>query len=698
MNGTVAEFRALDRGFEAWVGREVVRVECLGAGLRVRATAQGRIGDNPFSALEDVESPDAFRLEVTDRSARLDVGRIACEASVVATHGDPKFEIRLQFVDRHTGKLLLKETRAHFSGPGARAFYRAGSNAWRLEASFEGCDGERIYGMGQRQHGLLSQHGCVLELAHRNAEVSIPFAISSRGYGFLWNCPATGRVEFGRSLVRWTADSADQLDYWITAGTPAEILAAYRGVTGAAPGFPDWALGLWQSRLRYATQAQLLEVADGYARRELPLSALVIDFFHWSRQGEWRFDPRFWPDPAGMVRALAEQGIRTVVSIWPTVHPAARTADRMAEQGWLLGTADGDVYSRSFIDVSAGGSESTRVHFYDPSNADAAAHVMELVRDGYIRHGITSFWLDACEPELLPFRPEHVRMGGHPATSCLGLYPARHIAAFHAALKVAGEDSPVILCRSAWVGSQKHGCLLWSGDIQSSFDAMRAQLPAGLNAGLSGIGWWTTDTGGFYDGRIDCPRFRELLVRWFQWSVFTPVLRLHGFRVAGDDVGHDGHEFAVAGADNELWSFGPEVYDILRRQLRIRLALKPYLQALFADYAATGMPLMRPMFLTFPDGIGMWDAADQYMFGPQLLVAPILEEGAVTRAVQLPEGTVWECLWTGEAVSGGGRVAVEAPIDRIPVFVRRDTVDDRCGLDVEALRSALVQAGDQRAG
>lgn len=695
MSGAMIGFRALAQGFEAWVGRDIVRVESVGAGLRVRASPRGRIIDNPFSALEAAESPGDMRLEVDDASALVEVGRIRCEASVIAYHGDPHHEIRLRFVDRRTGAQLLKETRAHFAGPGARAFHHSGSSDWRLEATFEGCADERIYGMGQRQHGLLSQHGCVLELAHRNAEVSIPFAISSRGYGFLWNCPATGRAEFGRSLVRWTADCADQLDYWITAGTPGEILFAYRGVTGAAPAFPDWALGLWQSRLRYTSQQQLLEVAEGYASRGLPLSAIVIDFFHWSRQGEWRFDPRSWPDPGAMVRRLAAQGVRTVVSIWPTVHPAARTAGRMAQQGWLLGSADGDVYSRSFIDVAADGSEPARVHFYDPAEPAAAAHVMDLVHEGYIRHGITSFWLDACEPELLPFRPEQVRMGGRPATACLALYPALHIAAFHTALKAAGEDHPVLLCRSAWIGSHKHGCLLWSGDIQSSFEAMRAQLPAGLNAGLSGIGWWTTDTGGFYDGRIDCPRFRELLVRWFQWSVFTPVLRLHGFRVGAQAAEHSGHEFAVAGADNELWSFGPEVAAILARQLRVREALKPYLAALFAAYAATGMPLMQPMFVAFPDDPALWDLADQYMFGPQLLVAPILTEGAVSRSVVLPKGSAWECLWTGRPVPGGARIEAEAPRDRIPVFVRRDAPDDTPGLEVEALRSALGAGPDQ---
>jgi alpha-D-xyloside xylohydrolase len=685
--------RAIDNGFEAWVGRDILRVECVGAGLRVRAGGQGQICDNPFSALDEAARPGDNRITVDDRSAAIEVGLIRCEASVITSHGDPKHEIRLQFVDRRTGRVLLRETRAHFAGPGARAFHRTGSDSWRAEACFEGCEGERIVGMGQRQHGLLSQEGCVLELAHRNGEVSIPFAISSRGYGFLWNCPATGRAEFGRSLVRWTADTADYLDYWITAGSPAEILSAFREITGAAPEFPDWALGLWQSRLRYTSQAEVLEVAEGYAQRDLPLSAIVVDFFHWTRQGEWRFDPRHWPDPAAMVSTLAEQGVRTVVSIWPTVHPAAASADRMAQHGWLLETAEGDLYSRSFIDVSADGSETTRVHFYDATKAEAAAHVMDLVSEGYVRHGITSFWLDACEPELLPFRPEQVRIGGLPATACLGAYPARHIAAFHAAMQAAGEESPVLLCRSAWIGSHRHGCLLWSGDIPSTFDAMRAQLPAGLNAGLSGIGWWTTDTGGFYDGRIDCPGFRELLLRWFQWSVFTPVLRLHGFRVAAEAAEQDGHEFAIAGAENELWSYGPEIYDLLCRQLRVRLALKPYLKSLFSEYAASGIPPMRPMFLAFPGESAMWDLADQYMFGSQLLVAPILAQGEASRSVLFPQGTSWECLWTGQRIDGGARLTVAAPIDRIPVFVRRDGDQPDRGLDVAALRSALAQGG-----
>ena len=182
-----------------------------------------------------------------------------------------------------------------------------------------------IYGLGQHQHGRLDQKGCVIELIQRNTEVSIPFLLSSRGYGFLWNNPAVGRVELGYNATRWVAEAAPQIDYWITTGnTPADILSNYAEVTGHAPEFPEWASGFWQSKLRYASQEELESVAREYRQRNLPLSVIVIDFFHWTRQGEWQFDPKYWPDPAGMVKKLENLGVKVMVSVWPTVSRLVR--------------------------------------------------------------------------------------------------------------------------------------------------------------------------------------------------------------------------------------------------------------------------------------------------------------------------------------------------------------------------------------
>ena len=176
---------------------------------------------------------------------------------------------------------------------------------YALTVRFEGNDGEKIFGMGQYQQHYLNQKGCVLELAQRNSQVSIPFAVSSLGYGFLWNNPAVGKASFGKNMTEWHADAAKEIDYWITVGeTPAELIENYTAVTGRAPHMPEDLLGLWQCKLRYHTQEEVLTVARKYKELGIPLDVIVIDFFHWTRQGDWHFDPEYWPDPKAMCDEL----------------------------------------------------------------------------------------------------------------------------------------------------------------------------------------------------------------------------------------------------------------------------------------------------------------------------------------------------------------------------------------------------------
>jgi alpha-D-xyloside xylohydrolase len=256
-----------------------------------------------------------------------------------------------------------------------------------------------------------------------------------------------------------------------------------------------------------------------------------------------------------------------------------------------------------------------------------------------------------------------------------------HTRAFHEGLQASGEQEGMLLCRSAWAGSQRHGCLLWSGDIHSSFASFRDQIRGGLNAGLSGIGWWTTDIAGFHGGDGSRPEFRELLVRWFQWAVFCPVFRLHGFRLPNDVASHPptpaqpyGKPMALVftdtGGDNEVWSWGEAVYEILKSCLFMRERLRPYAMEQMHSYSETGTPPLRPLFLEFPDDPEAWKVEDQHLFGPSLLVAPVLQFEARTRSVYLPAGSRWTDVWTGHAYAGGQRVEVDAPLDRIPVFSR----------------------------
>jgi alpha-D-xyloside xylohydrolase len=674
-------FSATPDGLVCRLNAETIHIQPWGAdSVRVRATVARQFRDEALSAL----IPQADRsadIDIADNRARLTNGRITAEIFIVYPHGEPKQELNIRFLDNRTGQELLSEMRAHFGWPAPRHYEAKSSETWWIEATFKAYDGERFYGLGQRQHGFLDQKGCVLPLLQMNAEVNIPFAVSSRGYGFLWNNPAVGRVELGRSLTRWVAESARQVDYWVTAGSPADILRNYAEAAGRSPPFPEWASGFWQCRLRYRNQEELLSVAREHKRRGLPLSCIVIDFFHWTRQGEWKFDPVAWPNPEAMVKELKSMGVELMVSIWPTVNTNAEDFARMQQEGWLIQAERGLPVFKNFIDTDTGPTFRVPVGFYDSTNPAAREFVLARVKENYFSHGIRAYWLDACEPEARPGHPEIMRLHLGNGLEVLNAYPLFHVRGFHEAMEQAGEKEPMFLCRSAWAGSQRYGAALWSGDIRSTFQSFREQIRAGLNAGLSGIGWWTTDIGGFYDGNGEDPEFRELLVRWFQFGAFCPIFRLHGFRIPEEvakmkekpakPYGKDAVlVFTDTGGPNEVWSWGEEIQGILTHYLLLRERLRPYVMGLMETYSRTGAPPMRPLFFDFPDDPDAAAVEDSYMFGPDLLVAPVLHYQARTRSVYLPAGATWTDVWTGEQWPGGRTIEVDVPLDRIPLFTR----------------------------
>lgn len=247
----------------------------------------------------------------------------------------------LTFLNADTGQKLLKEKPLHDLTLSARHYKNLKGELFHIEACFESYDDEHIYGLGQHQYGRLDQKGCVIDLVQRNTEVSIPFLLSSRDHGFLWNNPAIGRVELGINATRWVAEASPQIDYWVTTGNnPDEILSNYADVTGHAPMIPNWASGFWQSKLRYSSQEELESVVSEYHERKLPLSVIVIDFFHWTRHGEWQFDSKLWPDPSGMVNKLEKLGAKVMVSVWPTVSRLSANFSEMWDKG-LLARAGG---------------------------------------------------------------------------------------------------------------------------------------------------------------------------------------------------------------------------------------------------------------------------------------------------------------------------------------------------------------------
>lgn len=651
-----------------------LRIEAHGKdGLRLRSSIYPARGGSEGALLPSQDqTPIISQLK---SGMRIENGAIAAEVDLQG---------RVKFLNSQ-GKLLLEEkwrqrdtlTKFWTIGDHAadtisalclsgREFKPLHGGASRITVRFEPVADERLFGMGQYQQPNLDLAGCTLELAQRNSQASVPFVVSSHGYGFLWNTPAVGEASFARNGTCWISEAAQAIDYWITAGdTPADILRNYAKATGTAPMMPDFALGLWQSKLRYRTQEELLTVARDYAARGIPLSVIVADFFHWPVQGDWRFDEREWPDPAAMAAELKAMGTELMVSIWPTVDARSENYAEMAEKGYLVNTNRGIPVQFDFLGNS---------RFIDPTNPAARDFLWSVARKNYYDKGIRVFWLDEAEPEYAVYDYENYRYHTGNLLEVGNAYPAHYAQAFHDGLKAAGETEIVSLVRCAWAGSQRYGALIWSGDIQSSFTSMRNQLSAGLNMGMAGIPWWTTDIGGFHGGNVNDPAFHELMVRWFQWAVFSPVLRMHGYRepITPPAVPfRDGVAQCDTGAGNELWSFGDDVYAILRRYADLRERLRPYVGELMRAAHETGDPLMRTLFYAFPGDARCWDIDDQYMFGDDILVAPILKAGETERGVYLPAGFDWIDAWTGRVFTGGDAVICPTPIAQLPLFIRK---------------------------
>lgn len=639
--------------------------------LRVRSGRHLPVMRNENWALKEVPATCAAQLIYGDKQATLKNGKIT---AVVNQQGQVSFwrdseRCLLQEFWRQRGEMGEDES-AHGQYVSAlnlegREFKPIPGGKFSIKARFEANEGEKLYGMGQYQQPNLDLKGCMLELAQRNSQASVPFLLSSQGYGFLWNNPAIGRVTFAQNGTEWEAAVSEQLDYWITAGdTPAEISEAYARVTGTPPMMPEYAMGFWQCKLRYRNQEELLTVAREYKGRQLPLSVIVIDFFHWPNQGDWMFDSRDWPNPDAMIAELKSMGIELMVSIWPTVDNRTDSYKEMKQNGWLVHTERGLPINMDFLGNTT---------FFDATNPGAREYVWGKAKRHYYDKGVKLFWLDEAEPEFSVYDYDNYRYHAGPVLEVGNIYPRMYAKTFFDGMKADGEEQVINLLRCAWAGSQKYGALVWSGDIHSSFRSLRNQFAAGLNMGIAGIPWWTTDIGGFHGGNIHDPKFHELLIRWFQWGVFSPVMRLHGNRdpqILPEQPYRDGIAQCPTGAPNEVWSYGGEVEEILIGCLQLRERLKPYLTQIMQETHRKNTPVMRTLFFEFPAQPMSWNITDQYCFGPDLLVAPILYEGVREREVWLPEGETWIDFYSGERYAGGQTRSHAAPLNQTPVFIR----------------------------
>lgn len=678
---------------------EYLRIEPWLHGVRVRASMMRPVSDEENWALLPDDHHDRSQIEITEEGNRATVigGGVCVRAEGGyewnGSRGYGVSTCRLSFFTT-TGRFLFEEVdRGGSLNLEARNYRSIVGGDYQISVDFQAPEDEHLYGMGEYQQDRLDLKGCSLELAHRNSQASIPFVVSSVGYGFLWNNPAIGEVNFARNRTQWNARSTRQIDYWVTAGdSPATIMQQYADATGHAPVMPDWGLGFWQCKLRYWNQQQVLDVAKEFKRKGIPMDVMVIDFFHWPRMGDYRFEDEFWPDPQAMCEQLHAMGIKVMVSVWPQVALSSENYDRMRQENLLIHAGAGEDIAMMCWEPCT---------FIDVTNPRARRFLWDKCKKNYTDLGVDAFWLDEAEPEYGIYDFDNYQYYAGSDLQVGNIYPVEYNKTFYEGQIEEGREGQIVnLTRCAWAGSQRYGSLVWSGDVGSTFQDLKAQITCAIHMGMAGIPWFTTDMGGFHDGNIQDPGFRELFVRWSEFSCFLPVMRNHGNRNHPKphpvdsshrslDASHerllndegrfkevvragDGSPRFYTGADNEPWSLGEETEEILLKYIAIRYQLRPYLRDLFDQAHLSGQPIVRGLFYEFPDDATASQVSDEYMFGPDLLVAPVVHAGARSRRVYLPGGeeTTWESMIDGQTCTGSVWKDVTAPLDTIPVFAK----------------------------
>ena len=632
---------------------ETVLIEPYGDDcIRVRASKNSRLSDERWTLLEPVKAASC-EISGDQKRATMKNGMVSV---TVSTTNDWGGELVFKREDR-----VILSTKNY--GDYVMRYQHTEGDNYRIRYAFNANPGEHIYGLGQEQEDAFDRKGTTTELQHYNTKSVIPVYYSSLGYGFIWNNPSPGRCETTLNHTMWVADSAYQADYLVFAGeTPRDTMKIYSRLTGFAPMMPSWAAGFWQCKCRYESQDILLNVAREYKKRGIPIDAIVIDFFHWTEQGDLKFDPKYWPDPKAMVEELSQMGIETVVSVWPTISPRSENWRIMNERNMLVRTENGQYHTFDFFGL---------ITYIDPTNPETASFYWDKVRNNYYSYGIKNFWLDEAEPEVHPQQFANLKFyAGNGAQTAL-LYPYYYNKIFYDGLRSEGETDIISLTRAAYIGSQRVGACVWNGDIMSSFHALKQSITSGLSMAMCGIPWWNSDIGGFMFGDTESESFRELIVRWFQFGLFCPIMRLHGTRLNQSYYVDEAPDVMVKGGGyNEIWHFGEENYRTIEKLINTRIKMRDYTLSLARDAHENGAPMMRPMFFEFPDDPKCYELWDQYMYGPDILFAPIYNEHQTDREVYLPAGE-WVSVLDGMIYQGGASISVHAEIDQYIAFVRK---------------------------
>jgi alpha-D-xyloside xylohydrolase len=528
----------------------------------------------------------------------------------------------------------------------------------RIQTIFNSPADEALFGLGQHQDNVINRKGTNRRILNANTEINIPVLVSNRGYGIFWDNYSASDFygnESNGTKYRYSSEAGEMVDYYFFYGPSIDqVIAGYRVATGGTPLFPKWAYGLFQSKDKYASQTELLNVKNGYRNNDIPVDCIVQDWDYWTPYvwGSHFMDEGRYPNPTALINEMHTANVHTMISIWPLYQSGTeRRAGELDNYNALNG-------------IGALFSTSGTHHFYDTFNDAARTLVYQQIYDRLLgRYGWDGIWADNTEPQAYP-DPVNVRA----ANTALGkgalyinAYPLGHAKGLYERWRAVGPNGKrvYVLTRSAFAGQQRYASTCWSGDINSDFPTYTRQIPAGLNFSLAGMPYWTTDIGGYWGHNVDWTTSanNELFTRWFQYGAFCPIFRIHG------------------GGTRELYSnsWSATTKANLLKIDNLRYRLMPYVYSLAWKVTNEGYTMMRHLVFDYPTDTNVFGIKDQFLFGPAILVNPVTSAGATSRSVYLPTGT-WYDFWTGATATGGSRSTVPAPLTQIPLFVKAGSI------------------------
>lgn len=547
-----------------------------------------------------------------------------------------------------------------------------------------------IFGFGQDEEGIYNRRGTQHYLYQHNMRTPMPFMMTDKGYGILFDCTSLMIFDDTKENTRITFDTVDQIDFYLITGNMDDIISEFRYLTGKAELLPKWAFGYVQCKERYKTQDEIISVVKKYRDLGVPLDCIVQDWKSWSGDewGQKTVDKKRYPDLGEMNRKLHEMNVHSMVSIWPNMAAGCDDHTEHAKAGYLLG------------DFST----------YDAFDENARALYWQQSKKELYQGGFDSWWCDSTEPftapdwcgeKLLPEEKRYELVGGEhkkfldPAHA--NFYAAMHAKGIYENQRREENNKRVLnLTRSGYPSIQKYGVVLWGGDTSARWEVLKNEISRGLNLCMSGMPYWTVDIGAFFVGGTECwrkwcgnpdakpvwfwngaydngvadPAYCELYTRWLQFGAFLPVFRSHG-----------------TDTPREIWQFGKPgdmYYDSIEKYIKLRYRLMPYIYSLAMRVALDDYTMLRSLMFDFPHDENVKNIDDQFMFGNALLVCPVTipmyfdREGAIeeakTKSCYLPNGMGWYNFWTSEFYKGGQSVTVGADIDTMPIFVKAGSI------------------------